>query len=240
MSAQTSIDPAVVTADQFLQLLKKRNILWKLQLGTSLNLSLTSGSDIRVQLDGDSDPIVARTLIGPILASERVSIVFVPPAGYYIIGTIGGKQRFGLVSRNTAIVDSANFGTGSFTVIATGPPKGGWPAGCAFEVRFAERLQAVTGTPRISTWISGGAVSTTTLYNGGFTLPIPDTTTLYEHSGILRFTVNTPGVTSFVFLRHLTDAGTAKSVLLNTPAIRWLEVWNIGSSADYPDLEEMV
>lgn len=97
VASLTTTDPSVVAADQLLLLLKKRNILWKLQLATSLNINPTTGSDIRIQVDGDSDPILARTLIGPIMGTERVAVVFVPPAGYYIIGTIGGGQRqFGL------------------------------------------------------------------------------------------------------------------------------------------------
>ena len=90
--SHTTTDQAAITADQLLLLLQKRNILWKLQLGTNLNLNVTVGSDIRVQLDGDSDPILARTLIGPVNGVARLAILFVPPAGYYVIGTVGGLQ----------------------------------------------------------------------------------------------------------------------------------------------------
>lgn len=157
--------------------------------------------------------------------------------------TFGGVSAGrGLVSRNTLLTDSATFGTGAFTAISTAPPSGGlWQVGHAYEVRYGECLKAVTGTPRVQTWISGGTVSTSVLYDAGYTQPLSDTATPYlQPAAPIRFIVNTAGMTSFIFLRHHCDAGSALSARLAVPSLRWLEVWDIGSSADYPDLTPMV
>jgi hypothetical protein len=122
--SHTTTDQPTITADQILTLLEKRKILWKLHLGTSLNLTApTTGSDVRVQLDGDSDAIVARTLIGPILPAERLVVIFVPPAGYYIIGTIGGGTRlWGLPVAPAIATANGNTTSGTTEILDSGMP----------------------------------------------------------------------------------------------------------------------
>lgn len=86
-----TIDPTNATLDQFLQMLQRRKILWELKLGvTQTQPYLVGISGVGVLLDGDTNPLVCRTLIGPIPAGMKVAVIFVPPAGYYIIGTVGG------------------------------------------------------------------------------------------------------------------------------------------------------
>lgn len=85
-----SSDPTNAMLSQFLQLLQRRKVLWEFKLGVAQG-STVGNTDVNVLLDGDDNPIVCRTLIGPSLAGLKVAVIFVPPTGYYIVGTVGAN-----------------------------------------------------------------------------------------------------------------------------------------------------
>lgn len=86
---QTRDDTTVAGLNQFLDVLKRRKILWEFHLGTAnaaVTISSSTSSSVSVTLDGDSNPITAQSIIGGFLSGTRVAVIFVPPSGYYIVG----------------------------------------------------------------------------------------------------------------------------------------------------------
>jgi hypothetical protein len=111
-------DNAATTADAFIALLKRRKILWELHLGTvgpSVSGDPTliiNSTQTQVTLDGDTGIITARSLVDTLLTGARVAVIFVPPAGYYIIGVLGAPMTVGTTvyfeNLNTTFTTSAS------------------------------------------------------------------------------------------------------------------------------------
>lgn len=80
-------------ADQILDMLDRKGILWKFVLATVSdsppNGVFYDGLTVPVTIDSDTTTTSARSLIGPVTASARVAVIKVPPTGYYIVGYVG-------------------------------------------------------------------------------------------------------------------------------------------------------
>jgi len=63
-SLGVSADPTNAMLAQFLQLLQRRKVLWEFKIGLVATATI-GNSDLSVLLDGDDNPIICRTLIGP-------------------------------------------------------------------------------------------------------------------------------------------------------------------------------
>jgi len=89
-SLGVSADPTNAMLAQFLQLLQRRKVLWEFKIGLVATATI-GNSDLSVLLDGDDNPIICRTLIGPPSVGTKVAVIFVPPTGHYVIGIVGGQ-----------------------------------------------------------------------------------------------------------------------------------------------------
>ena len=68
----------------------RTELLWRLRPATVLHPGPTGTVDrIQATYDGDPTPVRMTSLIGTIAAGTRVMVIFVPPAGSYIIGYAG-------------------------------------------------------------------------------------------------------------------------------------------------------
>jgi len=101
----TQLDPLTGSLDAFLTLLRRRKILWEFHTATVLTNSIGTAA-VSLLLDGDSNPITGKTICGPLATQQRVGVIFVPPAGYYVVGILGGVSPFGIVA--APMTNSAN------------------------------------------------------------------------------------------------------------------------------------
>ncbi len=82
---------AQTTVEELLAYMKRRKILWELHLCVSSSSAIQeTGNHVSVVLDGDTEgtPIRVMTLVGPIYPNVHYALIFVPPAGYYVIGAL--------------------------------------------------------------------------------------------------------------------------------------------------------
>lgn len=67
-------------------------VLQKVRVPQFVPGTVTDGTDVRsvwVIIDGDTDPVLAQSIIGPIAAGQRVMVCFNPPSGALVLGFIG-------------------------------------------------------------------------------------------------------------------------------------------------------
>lgn len=93
-SAQPPGAPDVFSAgaDQIVDMLTRKGILWKFMLGTAASSAVNGvfydTLVVPVTLDNDTTTVSARSLIGPVTQGARVAVIYVPPTGYYIVGYV--------------------------------------------------------------------------------------------------------------------------------------------------------
>lgn len=95
-------DPFSAGADAIVEMLGRRNILWKFLLGTVMDVGtvLYQTRTVPVQLDGDTTQQNASSLIGPVNQGARVALLFVPPNGYYVVGYVSAVGHFTAYTEN--------------------------------------------------------------------------------------------------------------------------------------------
>jgi hypothetical protein len=64
---------------------------WQLLLGTVSSFAFTSNI-ASVIVDGDSNAVGAKSMIGVVVQAQRVYVLKVPPAGYFVIGIVGSNR----------------------------------------------------------------------------------------------------------------------------------------------------
>lgn len=82
--------------DNILKIFKRRKVFWELMIGTvQATPDLNSSPVVSVLLDGDKTPINAQMIAfgGSVISGSRVYVAFVPPSGYFIVGTSASGQQ---------------------------------------------------------------------------------------------------------------------------------------------------
>lgn len=65
-------------------------LVWRLKPGTVVGTAARPDpSAVRVVVDGDTTDVLTVSMTGAVISGQRVWCLFVPPAGAYIVGTIG-------------------------------------------------------------------------------------------------------------------------------------------------------
>lgn len=77
----------------------------------------TDLTNVQVTIDGDTLPIPAVSLIGPMTAGDRVMVDFVPPAGMFIVGQSASSQ-FWTTGWTDYTPSTSGGGTATFTTLA--------------------------------------------------------------------------------------------------------------------------
>lgn len=104
---------------------RRLGLIWDLTLATVSPVSNpNTGSDsVQVTCDGDTVPVGALTMIGPVVAGDRVYVIQVPPGGNYIVGLSDRPgDRFASVSTAGSLASDAGGGEAAV-------PAGSWTVG---------------------------------------------------------------------------------------------------------------
>lgn len=108
---------------EFMSQAQRLGIVWSLRLATVTgNIDVIQNtSATRIVLDGDDARITANSLIGRLAGTTRVFVMFVPPAGSYIIGRIdfgagSPPHTFQdvIINGNLSVAGVATFGNEAF------------------------------------------------------------------------------------------------------------------------------
>lgn len=67
-------------------------LTWRLRPGTVGGIGVSAPESVPVQVDGDTATIRVRSMVGAVVAGQRVWCIQVPPAGVYILGVIGARR----------------------------------------------------------------------------------------------------------------------------------------------------
>lgn len=91
----TGVDEVVQNADRL-------GLKWRITPGTVL--TMTTDARVGIQLDTDTTPTNAASLIGPVSADARVMVLLVPPTGRYIVGWVGMSAQVpgGMIALRTS------------------------------------------------------------------------------------------------------------------------------------------
>lgn len=164
---------------EFMAQAQRLGIVWSLRLATVTGNAdvIQNTSATRVVLDGDTERITANSLIGRLAGTTRVFVLFVPPAGSYIIGRIdfgAGSPPHVFqdvqINGDLDVTGTAEFGNRAHGTVAI---DGGGGVIVGQSVTFP--TLAGTGTMRcFATANSGSAnvknVSVSAVSNSGFTV----------------------------------------------------------------------
>lgn len=90
-------------------------LTWQMHLGIVISYDSSSGITM-VVLDGDTEPIAAKSMIGPVVNTQRVYVHQVPPSGYFIAGFVGAVDT----SYSARRVLSASAASVTFSSVPTG------------------------------------------------------------------------------------------------------------------------
>lgn len=107
-------------------------LTWRLRPGTVAGDGVADPLRVPVVVDGDDATTKAHSMVGPVVASQRVWCAQIPPAGIYLIGVIGeAAVSAGMLVarlRREATQSIANGGSGQFIEFDTADymPFGGW------------------------------------------------------------------------------------------------------------------
>lgn len=127
LSATAAVEALLADADRL-------GLTWRLRPGTVAGSGLAAPESVPVVVDGDAAQARARSMTGAVVAGQRVWVVQIPPAGLYVLGTIGQPRLSpgALVARlrRNANQEIANGGAGEFVDFDTADylPFGGWSA----------------------------------------------------------------------------------------------------------------
>lgn len=108
-----------VAVSEVIQQAQRLGITWSLRLGTVTGASNTNqgSSSVLIVLDGDDSRITANSMIGALAGTTRVFVLFVPPAGSYIIGrSDGGSSALPYILPALQVNGDANI-TGNLTTV---------------------------------------------------------------------------------------------------------------------------
>jgi hypothetical protein len=95
-------------------------LTWTLHLGT---IRTTVGDDVFVEVDGDTQQMVCKTMVGPVGPSQRVFVLAIPPGGMFIVGFAGTNRigcslaRVSPQSINNAVVAQTQYDTVTYDPI---------------------------------------------------------------------------------------------------------------------------
>ena len=230
-----SADPTNSVLDQFIQLLNRRKILWEFKLGLTQSQGMTVGAtSVGVLLDGDTNPLNCRTLVGPIPALTKVAVIFVPPAGYYIVGIVGGNPLWplGLVAGVTVLTTGGlNTASAAETDVPNLSFSATWSPLRAYEFRMQLPMNSTVGTDLVSILLRRDTALTGTQIgasNGGGqgTSPI-----IYAAWPLLPTTSET--VSFFISHARLTGTGTFRAFGSpnGTIARTWAGLFDVGPAS---------
>lgn len=79
--------PVKAIAEAVLERARRLGLVWRLRPATVVSVS--ADGDIRVSIDGDTEPIRVTSLVGPVAVAARVMVLITPPAGNHIAGWAG-------------------------------------------------------------------------------------------------------------------------------------------------------
>lgn len=82
-------------------------LTWGMHLGT-VQAYIQSNNTAYVILDGDSQPIAAKSQIGALIFQQRVYVTSVPPNGYFVTGYVGAVAATSYLVRKTLTATSAS------------------------------------------------------------------------------------------------------------------------------------
>lgn len=82
-----NVSAAVTAVKAIVDNAKPLGLTWTLRPGAVTEDSPLTESTASVTLDGDTVVLSAVSLVGPLLADQRVMVMLVPPAGMFIIGS---------------------------------------------------------------------------------------------------------------------------------------------------------
>lgn len=92
----TQEDPTVATAVTAVKAVvdnaKALGLTWTVRPATVQENSSLTSSSVTVVMDGDTVSLSVVSLVGPLLADQRVMVMLVPPGGMYIIGSAAHDQ----------------------------------------------------------------------------------------------------------------------------------------------------
>lgn len=186
-AAGAGADPMTASVDELLKTLERRNLAWKLMMGSTIStLAAAIGSDptnVPVILDGDTQPVRARSLIQPWTGAGRVFVIFVPPHGYYIVGYASNNDHNVLIGESG--IQSFSFtGTSATANITFAKPFRQTPrvttnihSGAGVTAQWSSRF--ISGSPtggQIFIYAAPGAVATTWSGQGVFWVAVEPNT----------------------------------------------------------------
>lgn len=87
-----SADSLGIAVQELVAQAKKLGLTWDLRPATVVNGANTS--NISATYDGDTTPLNMTSLVGILSNNSRVQVIFVPPAGHFIIGWVGTPLSF--------------------------------------------------------------------------------------------------------------------------------------------------
>lgn len=84
-------------------------LTWQVHLAS---VTATTGTAVYVTVDGDTEQVVAQSMIGTIGPSERVYVLAIPPGGMFVIGK-ASRNRIGCTVSRVALQTLPDAGAGS-------------------------------------------------------------------------------------------------------------------------------
>lgn len=230
-------------ATALLDMLRRRDILWQLMLGTVLEQAggarTVDTVNAGVQLDGDATGhVTAQNISGrSLVVGGKVAVVFVPPRGYYVVGPADGpdvNSAHGFVDTgHTASGAPLGIGTTAVQIIQSDNSRT-YPSDRAFRVYWRATIAAVTA---VSTPVQAMILQGTngTVLRPGTTVDTQTTTVIHQFSEEWIF-VNRSGadkLNEFLSIQLKTTSGTLNTQTSATAPL-FFNVDDIGPASFWP------
>lgn len=198
---------------------EKLGILWQFRLGT-----VTTTSPLTVTLDGDDNPVNCLSFNTAIAPNTRVGI-FQLPRGLNLL-VMGSFQTRNLVGRVESDTSTAAVGAVETVVFTT--PSIDWKEGHVYELKWRSRVSfstALTMTYRYrQTDASGTSLYASAWASSGAAGYVP-CDSVFVQCGF---------DTTFALAMTLVCSTGNVTCIATSADIRYLEVYDIGASTDYP------
>ena len=223
-----------IGAESIVDRAKSLGLTWTLRPATVAVVVDDSPTGTQIIYDGDTEPINCMNLGVNVVAGDRVMGLMVPPSGNYIIGPITGPSWPGFVAEASSTSSTGAIGT---TPVATLTIPGiVWRAGRAYEVRYGGLLSAVLANTTVvglrPSSILGAEFVTwfCFLATGEF-----DT-----RQGIAKVRNATGSdITYTNLVLSMRTSTSTITVVANAMTVRYLEVWDVGAAADFPNASQV-